>query len=284
MTVRMKHVIIGASGQVGGYLFKELATRHESVVGTSWTHTAPGLRSLNMEDEKAVIQLLDGEHPHVVWIPAALPDVDRCEREPDVSYRLNVQAPGRVAELAAQRGAKVVFFSTDYVFDGENGPYSEGDEVHPLQVYGRHKAEIENFLLSNVPRSVIIRPAWIYSQDANPRNFVYRVVQQLKQGAVVKAVTDQWNTPTPSDGLGKMAWQAVVDDFVGVLHVVGPERLSRYELTVRIARKFGFSAEQVEPVTTEAFHLEAQRPLNGGLITAYRDYRMEPGRDFSPVF
>jgi dTDP-4-dehydrorhamnose reductase len=237
-----------------------------------------------MLDRDQASKFLQTEHPGVVWIPAAMPDVDRCEREPEVSYALNVQAPEMLASLAAQEHAKVVFFSTDYVFDGQDGPYAESEVVRPIQVYGMHKVEAEQFLLAQVPHALIIRPAWIYSRDDNPRNFVYRVVQQLRQGVRVKAVTDQYNTPTPSEGLGKMSWKAVTDGFEGVLHLVGPERLSRYDLTMRIAEAYGFPAEQVEAVTTESFHLDAQRPLKGGLITQYEPYRMEAGRDFSPLF
>ncbi len=284
ISLRMKHVIVGASGQVGGYLLQELVSRGEQVQGTCLTHFVPGLRPLDMGDADRVSALLAEEQPDVVWIPAAMPDVDRCEREPDLSWRLNVEAPELVATMAAERHAKVVFFSTDYVFDGTNGPYSEADRVNAVQVYGRHKVETEQFLLDGIPRALIIRPAWIYSRDENPRNFIYRVVQQLQSGNTVKAVTDQWNTPTPSEGLGKIAWQAVADDFEGILHVVGPERLTRYDLTVRIATAFGFSPAQVESATTDSFHLDAARPLKGGLVTDFPEYRMEAGRDFAPIF
>ncbi len=280
----MKHVIVGASGQVGGYLMQELAARGETVVGTYRHHEAAGLVPLDMLDEGQSAEFLEHQRPDVVWIPAAMPDVDRCEREPQQSYALNVGAVKSVAVSAARQQARVVFFSTDYVFDGAAGPYRETDTPHPLQVYGMHKVEAEQFLLEHIPRLLIIRPAWIYSAGDNPRNFVFRTVQQLQGGGRVRAVTDQYNTPTPSDGLVKMAWKAVREGFEGVLHVAGPQRLSRYDLTLRIARAHGFSDQQVEAVETASFHLDAQRPLDGGLVTQYADYRMEAGRDYTPVF
>ncbi len=280
----MKHAIIGASGQVGGYLYRTLTHLGEEVKGTYYRHPDPSLSELDIIREADVRKFFDVLRPDVVWIPAAMANVDQCQNEPGESYRYNVLGPRFVAESAVKRGGRVVFFSTDYVFDGLNGPYTEEARVRPIQVYGEHKAEIEGFLLREIPHTLIIRPAWIYSRDENPRNFVYRVLEQLRAGKPIKAVTDQVNTPTPSEGLVKIAWQAVQDGFEGVLHIAGPERLTRYELTRRIARAFGYDANLVDPVTTESFHLPAPRPSNGGLITQYEAYRMEPGRDFSPIF
>ncbi|PSR28948.1 MAG: NAD(P)-dependent oxidoreductase [Sulfobacillus thermosulfidooxidans] len=280
----MKHVIIGASGQVGTYLYQKLDQVGEDVIGTYYRHPHSGYVSLDMRDKEAVKSLLSAVKPDVVWIPAAMANVDFCEDNPELSYEQNVRAPEMVAELASKQGARLVFFSTDYVFDGMNGPYQEKDPVHPIQVYGQHKVEMEQYLLTHVPHSLIIRPAWIYSRDDNPRNFVYRVLSELRMGRSVKAVTDQWNTPTPSDGLVNMAWKALQDGFEGILHIVGPERLTRYELTQRIAKAFGYSPDFVEPVSTELFQLPAKRPLNGGLITQYSSYRLVAGRDFEPLF
>ncbi len=279
-----KHMIIGASGQVGGYLYQNLLKWGEEVVGTYYRHPHSDLVALDMTNRQTVRELIGATQPDVIWIPAAMANVDQCEQEPDVSYQQNVVAPRIVADVAVQEQARVVFFSTDYVFDGVDGPYGEERPVHPIQVYGQHKAESEHYLLSQIPHSVIIRPAWIYSRDETPRNFVYRVVEQLKARQPVKAVTDQFNTPTPSEGLVKIAWQAVQDGFEGIVHIAGPERLSRYALTRRIAQAFGYSPNLVEPVQTESFHLPAARPLNGGLITQHARYRMEAGRDFAPVF
>ncbi|WP_053960155.1 SDR family oxidoreductase [Sulfobacillus thermosulfidooxidans] len=280
----MKHVIIGASGQVGTYLYQKLGQVGEDVTGTYYRHPQTGYKALDMSDTEAVESLLSAIKPDVVWIPAAMANVDFCEENPELSYEHNVRAPQIVAELASKQGARIVFFSTDYVFDGMNGPYQEKDPVHPIMVYGQHKAEMEQYLLTQVPHSLVIRPAWIYSRDDNPRNFVYRVLSELKRGHAVKAVTDQWNTPTPSDGLVNMAWKALQDEFEGILHIVGPERLTRYELTKRIAKAFGYAVDLVEPVTTESFHLPAKRPLNGGLKTQHSSYRLVAGRDFEPLF
>ncbi len=283
--IRVQHVIIGASGQVGGYLQRTLARLGEDVRGTYYRHPEPSLTQLDITEPKEVQDFFNAlKRVDVVWIPAAMANVDQCQQDVNASHLHNVEAPGYVAQSTMKRGGRVVFFSTDYVFDGHNGPYGEEDPTHPIQVYGQHKEEIEQYLRKEIPHALIIRPAWIYSRDENPRNFVYRVLEQLKENKPVKAVIDQWNTPTPSEGLVKMAWQAVQDGFEGILHIAGPERLTRYDLTCRIAKAFGYDVSLIEPVNTASFHLPASRPLNGGLITQYAPYKMESGRDFTPVF
>ncbi len=265
----MRHLVIGASGQVGGYLWNKLNHDKEDVIGTYFSHPVKNQVKCNFTDAAQVTKLIQDNKPDVVWIPAALPDVDRCEREPELSNLLNVKAPSQVGELARDNGAKLVFFSTDYVFDGTSGPYRETDVPHPLQVYGQHKVEAEKFLLQNVPGALIIRPAWIYSEEPNPRNFVFRIVEQLKNGHTVRAATDQINTPTDSRDLGERALAAVNRGDYGIRHMVGPDRLSRYDLALKIAMTHGFSPSMVEPITTASLNLPARRPLNGGLVTIY---------------
>ncbi len=264
----MRHLIIGASGQVGGYLWRALkADPDHEAIGTYFATPVSGQIPLDFTNQEAVRKTLGQNQPDVVWLPAALPDVDRCEREPELSQRLNVAAPSEVADVAHTFGMKVVFFSTDYVFDGKNGPYRETDATNPLQVYGQHKVKTEEYLLAHIPHVLIIRPAWIYSDEPNPRHFVYRIMQQLESGKPVRAATDQINTPTNSQDLVTRSLRAVESDLEGILHIVGPDRLSRYDLTVKIAREKGYPASLVEPITTESLHLAAKRPLNGGLIS-----------------
>lgn len=262
----MKHLVVGASGQVGGALLGELTRRGHEVVGTYASRSAPGLRPLDMRDSVAASELVSLVSPDVVWIPAAMPDVDRCEGEPDLSHQVNVEGPAVLLAEAAARRIALVYFSSDYVFDGVDGPYAENAVPHPLQTYGRHKAEAERMLLQ-YERTLVVRPAWIYSDEPNPRNFVYRVATDLRDGKILRAAVDQFNTPTPSRPLVSHALDAVMEGFQGVLHLAGPERMSRMELVQRIARIVGRADAVIEPVRLDELTLAAKRPANGGLIT-----------------
>ena len=266
--------MVGASGQVGRHLWQELQADGAGVAGTYASRPETGLHRLDITDGDAVRALIFKLVPEVVWLPAALPDVDRCEREPELSRRINLDGPRHIGEACRQAGARLVFFSTDYVFDGVGGPFLETDAVRPLQVYGTHKAMAEENLLREVPESLIIRPAWVYSRESNPRNFVWRILQQVESGGVLKAAADQISTPTPAGALARMAIAAATRGQRGILHLAGPERLTRYALTCRIARLAGYPETSIVGVATSSLHLPAARPLDGGLVTAQRAFRI----------
>lgn len=267
----MKHLVIGASGQVGHALMKALDEAGHSVVGTYFSHSEPGLVHLDMTRRDAVENIFAKEAPEAVWIPGAMPDVDRCEREPVFSHQVNVEAPQLVMAAARPASIPLVYFSTDYVFDGVDGPYLESAPVHPLQVYGQHKVEAETALLA-YPQTLVVRPAWIYSDEPNPRNFVYRVLSDLKEGRPIKSAVDQINTPTPAGALARNALQALIEGHRGVLHLAGPERLTRLALVERIARMAGFSTDSIQSISVGDLPLPAKRPLKGGLISSYARY------------
>ncbi len=262
----MKHLVVGGSGQVGSALIDALVRREQTVVGTYLSHPVVGQVPLDMRQSDAIRKIVQEIQPDVIWVPGALPDVDRCEVEPDLSEAVNVRGPIALGDLAASREIPLVYFSSDYVFDGENGPYRETDPTHPIQVYGQHKVKAEEALLQ-YENTLVIRPAWIYSQEPNPRNFVYRIASELQKGHTVKAADDQYNTPTPSTGLAVRAVDAWLGGYRGILHLVGPERLSRLELVARIAQILGYDHPNIEVVHVGDLALPAKRPLNGGLIT-----------------
>lgn len=267
----MKHLVIGASGQVGGALMQVLYQAGHEAIGTYLTHPIKGLVPLDMTRAADMNALMDREQPDVVWIPGAAPDVDRCEREPAFSYQVNVVGPLNAMERVRRRGIPLVYFSTDYVFDGLAGPYRERDPVSPLQVYGQHKVEAEIGLLT-YRDTLVVRPAWIYSEEPNPRNFAYRVLSDLKAGKVIKSALDQVSTPTPAIPLARQALKALQEGQRGILHLAGPERMTRLELVQRLARRGGFSDTPIEAIRVGDLPLPAQRPLQGGLISDFPAY------------
>ncbi|MCY0864089.1 MAG: SDR family oxidoreductase [Sulfobacillus sp.] len=274
MPASPRHLVIGASGQVGGALWKALsADSRVTVTGTYGSRETPGLYPLDMTDATRIEEAFNAWRPDVVWLPAAQADVDACQRDPDGSARMNVTGPYTVMQAAAERRATLVFYSTDYVFDGEAGPYDETAPTHPLQHYGSQKAEAERLLLQ-YEKTVVIRPAWIYSREPGPRNFIWRLVHAARTHQPIRAAVDQISTPTPADALAIMSIRAVDDGFRGILHLVGPERLSRYQLTENILRLAGLTNVTIEPVTLASLDLPAPRPLNGGLVTQYSTYRI----------
>lgn len=253
-------LVIGASGLVGGALFRVL----EGAVGTYRSRPGPGLVRLDARDAGAVRSLLAEVRPSIVFFPAAEPNVDWCEEHPDDSYERNV-VPALIALMATQEtGARFVFFSSDYVFDGRAGPYREKDPPSPVQVYGRHKLIVEERALD--AGATVVRTTSVFGEETPPgKNFVLRLVAQLRAGERVAVPSDQISTPTWADELAHAT--AMVAAEAGVWHVAGPELLARDAFARLVAEVFGLDPSLVEPVPTRELSQRAVRPLLGGLRT-----------------
>lgn len=256
----MTALVIGASGLVGGALQRVLGPL---AVGTYLRRRAPGLRHLDASDPRAVAALMDAERPDVVYLPAGEPNVDWCEQHPCEARALNVYPARATLEAARTRRATVVFFSSDYVFDGSHGPYGETDAPRPLSVYGRIKREIEQEVLD--AGGTVVRTTTVFGRELPPgKNFAIRVVARLRAGDRVQAPGDQISTPTWSDDLARAA---VTLPAAGIWHVAGPDLVARDEFARRIARAFDLDAGLVDAVSTSSLGQVAARPALGGLRT-----------------
>lgn len=259
-------VVIGASGLVGGALLRCLGA---SGVGTYRTRAQPGLQLLDALDEYAVARLLDAVAPEAIFFPAANPDVDWCEREPEAAERENL-GPLR-ATLAAARGVPVIVYSSDYVFDGSAGPYAESDLVAPLSVYGRLKVELERLVLA--AGGTVIRTTGVFGWEPAPaRNFVLRLAASLARGERARVPSDQIANPTYAEDLAAASLEIAQDAGGGVWHVAGADLLARDAFARLVALEFGADPGLIDGVPTNALGQAALRPLRGGLLCGrYRE-------------
>ena len=255
----MTALVIGASGQVGGALLAALRAAGEAVVGTSWAHPQAHLRTLDVRDAAAVRRCVEETAARVVYVPASLTNVDYCELHPEESFASNVAS---VRHLAAC-GVRLVYFSSDYVFAGDRGPYRETDPVGPLCVYGQHKLLAER---SAGADALIIRTTVVYGPEVQGKNFIYRLRSVLGEGKTLTVPIDQVGSPTYGPNLAKAAVALERKGATGVYHVAGPQRISRYELAREAAVVFGLDPALVRPVTTAELKQPAARPLDAGMI------------------
>jgi dTDP-4-dehydrorhamnose reductase len=255
----MTMLVIGASGLVGGALLQALAEAGEEAVGTAFGHPRAGLLPLDLRDARAVRDCIARSGARVVYLPASLTHVDYCETHPDESYAVNVAG----VRLVAECGIRIVYFSSDYVFAGDRGPYAESDPVKPISVYGRHKVLAEQSL---PPGALIIRTTVVYGWEVQEKNFVYRLIATLRDGKTLRAPADQIGSPTFAPNLARAAVALERRGATGVYHVAGPERASRHAFAVEAARVFGLDPSLVEPVSTEALAQPAARPLDAGMV------------------
>jgi dTDP-4-dehydrorhamnose reductase len=254
-------LVIGASGLVGGALHRAL---RGSAVGTYRTRAVDGLIQLDAHDESALTRVIDEIAPRIVFFPAAEPNVDWCELHPAEAYAANVTPAMSALAISRARGAAFVFFSTDYVFDGEGGPYDEAAATHPLSVYARHKREVEERVLE--AEGTVVRTTTVFGSEQPPgKNFVVRLVARLRSGQEATIPRDQLSNPTWSDELARAA--IAVAGRGGIWHAAGPDYLARDAFARLIAEVFALDPDLVRPVTTPELRQPARRPMRAGLRT-----------------
>jgi dTDP-4-dehydrorhamnose reductase len=263
----MKALDIGASGQVGKSLLTVLKREAWEILGTSHSRRIPGLLELDITNKGAVMELLEREKPDVVFLPAALTDVDYCEDHPDEAQAINVQGVVHVAETASRIGAKTVFFSTDYVFDGRAGPYGEGDETRPINIYGHTKLQAERYLRYLGPSHLIIRTAWVFGWDPDSVNFAMQLYRTLRSGDPREAAEDLWGNPTLVDYLAEVSVRLARENIAGTVHVAGKDHVSRFDFAKALARAFDLNPQLIVPAPMAKSERKALRPMRAGLTT-----------------
>jgi dTDP-4-dehydrorhamnose reductase len=260
------HLVIGASGQIGEHLVSALDRAGEAVIGTYHQVKRRNLRCLDIRDAQAVDSLIASVQPAVIHLPAALTHVDHCELHPDEAYSINVLGVHHVIRAAQRLKAKVVYFSSDYIFDGRSGPYREEDPANPISEYGRQKLAAEHLVMLQAPEPLVIRTTVVYGWDESGKNFVSRLIRSLCDGLGVSVPVDQVGSPTYAPDLTQVVVDLVRAGRCGVYHVAGPERVNRYEFALAAAQAFGLDATGIRPVSTANLNQPAPRPLNAGMI------------------
>ncbi len=259
----MKILVIGAEGQVGTFFLRAPAAKHQ-VFGTAML---PGnqLPPLDIRDAPAVTRHLREVQPEQVILTAAMTHVDRCEEKPDEAEAINVQGAKNVAQACQQIKAGLTFFSTDYVFAGDQGPYSETDTPNPKSVYAQTKLEGEKIVADIVEKHLVVRPMFVFSFLPNSMNFFMQILKRVNCGEPITVPGDQIGNPTQAVNLARVVTELIEKECTGIYHTVGSTRVGKDELARRIVAKLGGDPESVKSVTTAEFKQKAPRPLNSGL-------------------
>jgi dTDP-4-dehydrorhamnose reductase len=262
----MTGLIIGASGQVGSSLYKKISDLSVDVVGTYMSHPVNGLEYLDIRDEISVKNLITRVNPDFVCVPASLTNVDYCELHPDESRKINVQGLKNIADAVKEISSDLIYFSSDYVFDGINGPYLESDMPNPICEYGKQKLIAEKYIENTLKKFLICRTTVVYSWEIQGKNFVQRLIRTLRDGMSIKVPADQIGTPTYAPNLAEAVIHLIDNNKYGAFNVAGPDLLSRYEFAKIIAKEFGLNENLIQGIETKYLNQPAKRPLNGGLV------------------
>lgn len=283
----MRICLTGANGLLGQALCRRLSEREDfTVLATSRQDAArtPSVhrhRTLDVTDPEAVRSVFEASAPEVVVHCAALTRVDECEERPEACRTVNVDGLRYVAEATAALGARLVHLSTDFVFDGEGGPYAEDDPTGPVNVYGRSKLESERLLAEGPLEDwVIARTVLLFGtgRELGRSNLVLWLVDELAAGRSVRIVTDQYRTPTYVEDLAAGIERLTTSDTRGRYHLAGPDLVSVFELARRVAKVFDLDTTLLEPTTSAELGQRARRPPRTGLHIekARRDLGFQP--------
>eukprot|EP00928_Gymnodinium_smaydae_P080320 TRINITY_DN64040_c0_g1_i1.p1 TRINITY_DN64040_c0_g1~~TRINITY_DN64040_c0_g1_i1.p1 ORF type:complete len:539 (-),score=87.09 TRINITY_DN64040_c0_g1_i1:44-1660(-) len=268
-------LIIGASGQVGSALRREYAAHGYLVYGTHSAHPIAGDHTIHFDLEAAAADpaladaLLTTMRPEIVFVCAAFTWVDGAEA-PEARakvHAVNVAGPAAVAAAAKRAGAKLVAYSSEYVWDGEAGPYSEDDAPNAVNVYGQSKVEMEQRILAEDPSALLLRTTVVYGPERQGKNFVYQLCRQLAAGKPMDVVTDQVSSPTYSRDLAELSRRLVAAGARGVFNACGSERLGRHAFAVLVASALHLDVSLLKPRLTAELQRPqaARRPLEAGM-------------------
>jgi len=268
-----KILITGANGLLGQKLCRDFSASHEVTACDLHPQSfapLPGVtyRSLDVTNQPGTRLHIQNTNPQVIINAAAYTDVDRCETHKKEAWVVNVGVVENLVRVCQERKIKLVQLSTDYVFDGENGPYSEEDLPQPVSFYGETKLESEMAIKQSGIDYLLVRTNVLYGTGNNVRqNFLLWLLEKLSHGDKIKIITDQFNNPTLADNLSLCMLEMVEKELSGIFHVGGAEYLSRYDFAVKAAHKFEFDPALISHTQTEFLEQKATRPHWGGLKT-----------------
>ncbi len=279
-----KILITGGSGLLGTSLIAlkpkeaEILALHGSEIAQASPDAA--WKQVDLTDARALSALISEFNPDVIIHAGSIGSVDFAEKNREISHAVNVGATRTVNEAAKDCGAKVIFISSNAVFDGNNPPYEEGDPTCPVNYYGELKVDGEQLTLASDPANAVIRPILMYGWPNEGRrgNLVTFWLSKLEAGEEILAVNDVWSKPLWVDDAAKTCWAVIAGDHAGIFNICGGERVTLHDLAVGVAKAFGHDRALVQAVPSSHFGDIANRPKDTSFSNArvMRDLSIDP--------
>lgn len=265
----MSHVLLtGASGFLGHHIARRLLADEHDVVGTFGAHAEhlpqhPRCQpvAVDLTDEASIEKAFRVAWPEVVIHTAAITEIKACEVDPARAEAVNVAATRKLARLCAAFGARFMLLSTDQVFDGEEGGYREHSVARPIHGYGRSKLQAEEAARRNHPSPTILRICLAYgTSPTTDRSASEKVVNALRTGQRAGLFTDEIRSPVLAEDVASACVELMLERTLPLLHLGGPERVSRHDFGLAVARAYGLDETLVQPVSLAEANLLPPRP------------------------
>jgi dTDP-4-dehydrorhamnose reductase len=264
-------LVTGANGRLGSYLLERLVGReHEIIAWSGKSHDQRSglrVRPVDLTDARALLAAINEADPDVVIHAAAVSSAEVAHRQPDRARAVNVEGTSRLAEWAARNERRLVYTSTDLVFDGTKSWYEEDDPAEPILEYGRSKQAGERPVLA-LERGVVARMGLLYGPSrSGGTGFFDRALAALQAGTPQTFFTDEYRTPLHYETAARILVRLAESDATGLMHVGGPERLSRFELMRRVATAMGIDSRFVVGNLRSNVPSAESRPADVSLAT-----------------
>lgn len=283
----MKILITGSNGLLGQKLVKLLANKEGiNLLATSTGEnrikaiTGFDYISLDITNKLQVEQVFNQFKPNVVINTAAMTNVDACEDKKEECWNLNVNAVKNLIEASEKHQTHLIHLSTDFIFDGKDGPYKEEDKPNPLSYYGESKYEAEKLVQQANTKWSIVRTIIVYGvvEDMSRSNIVLWAKQALEKGNPLTIVNDQFRMPTLAEDLAYACWLIAEKSATGIYHICGKDFMSILELVNRVADFYGYDKSIISPIASASLNQAAKRPPKTGFVLdkSYKELGYSP--------
>ena len=263
----MKFLVTGSAGLVGRQIVNDLLQSYTHVY-SCYHNSKPkaGIATpLDLTDKDSIIKTVESTKPDVIIHLAAMTNVDQCETEKETALKINAKSTAILSEQAKKHGAFLVYVSTDYVFDGEDGMKKESDTTNPIGYYGKSKLEGEMAVRDLALNWCIARTSTPFGIHPTKKSFPLFIAENLQAKKETPAITDQYTSPTYVPNLSKMLIEISSRKLQGIIHLAGATRISRYEMAIMITEKLGLDKNLLKPAKMAEMNWKAKRPRDSSL-------------------
>jgi len=283
----MKILITGSNGLLGQKLVYLLKSKSNieciaTARGDNRINDKDGylFETLDLTNPENVVSTINKHRPDCIIHTAAMTNVDECELNPEQCRLNNITATANIVEACKHYNPHLIYISTDFVFDGESGPYTEEDIPNPLSIYAKSKLEAEKIISESGHPFSILRTMIVYgiTDDVQRSNIILWTKNSLELGKDIRVISDQFRGPTLAEDLALACYEAANRKATGIYHVSGREVISIIDIAYKVADYFGLDKKYIHPVSTAELNQPAKRPLKTGFIIskAERDLDYHP--------
>jgi len=267
-------LITGCHGRLGSLLVEKVSGKFRVTgIGQDKSSLVPSVDYIYvcfdlLSKKQKYKEMFQEIRPDYVINAAGMTDVDQCETNRELCWRLNVEVVENLLYACSKTETKIIQISTDYVFDGKNGPYREEDRTNPINYYGKSKLAAENAILAGNVDYAVVRTSTLYGAPSikEKGNILTYIVQQLQNGNQIKLAVDEIRNPTLYDNLAESIWKLIRLERSGVFNIAGKSMVNRYEFAQEIARCFQLDNSLIIPLLNSSDSNRALRPKSCGLI------------------